>query len=41
LYIHWINEAKRQKTRERRINTVVYRAERNQKPGIDLRVIDV
>jgi len=40
MYIHWINEAKRQKTRERRINTVVYRAERNQKPGIDLRVID-
>ena len=41
MYIHWINEAKRQKTRERRINTVVIRAERNQKPGIDLRIIDV
>jgi len=40
MYIHWINEAKRQKTRERRIKTVVYRAERNQKPGIDLRVIN-
>ena len=40
MYIHWINEAKRQKTRERRIKTIVYRAERNQKPGIDLRVID-
>ena len=40
MYTHWINEAKRQKTRERRIKTVVYRAERNQKPGIDLRVIN-
>jgi uncharacterized protein YdeI (YjbR/CyaY-like superfamily) len=39
IYIHWINEAKREKTRARRINTVVVRAERDLKPGIDLRVI--
>ena len=39
MYIHWINEAKRQDTRERRINTVIYRAEKNMRPGIDLRVI--
>jgi uncharacterized protein YdeI (YjbR/CyaY-like superfamily) len=38
MYIHWINEAKRQDTRERRINTVVYRSEKNLKPGTDLRV---
>ena len=40
IYIHWINEAKRQTTRVRRIKTVVYRAEQNQKPGIDLRVVN-
>jgi uncharacterized protein YdeI (YjbR/CyaY-like superfamily) len=38
IYFHWINEAKRQDTRERRINTVVDRSEKNQRPGIDLRV---
>ncbi|MCW4013234.1 MAG: YdeI/OmpD-associated family protein [Candidatus Bathyarchaeota archaeon] len=40
MYIHWINEAKREKTRERRIYTVVVRSENNQRPGIDLRVIN-
>jgi uncharacterized protein YdeI (YjbR/CyaY-like superfamily) len=39
MYIHWINEAKRQDTRERRIHTVVDRSEKNLRPGIDLRVI--
>lgn len=38
MYIHWINEAKRQDTRERRIHTVVDRSEKNLRPGIDLRV---
>ena len=38
MYIHWINEAKRQDTRERRIRTVVDRSEKSLKPGIDLRV---
>jgi uncharacterized protein YdeI (YjbR/CyaY-like superfamily) len=38
MYIHWINEAKRPETRERRIRTVVERSEGNLKPGIDLRV---
>ena len=38
MYIHWVNEAKRQETRERRIRTVVERSEENLKPGIDLRV---
>ena len=40
MYIHWINEAKRENTRARRIHTVVVRSENNQKPGIDLRVIN-
>jgi uncharacterized protein YdeI (YjbR/CyaY-like superfamily) len=39
MYIHWINEAKRQDTRERRILTVVDRSEKNLRPGIDLRII--
>ena len=39
MYIHWINEAKRQNTRERRIYTVVDRSKKNLRPGIDLRVI--
>ena len=39
MYVHWINEAKRKNTRLRRIKTVVIRSERNQRPGIDLRVI--
>jgi uncharacterized protein YdeI (YjbR/CyaY-like superfamily) len=38
MYIHWINEAKRQDTRERRIYTVVVRSEKDLRPGIDLRV---
>jgi uncharacterized protein YdeI (YjbR/CyaY-like superfamily) len=38
MYIHWINEAKRKNTRERRIYTVVNRSEKNLKPGIDLRI---
>jgi uncharacterized protein YdeI (YjbR/CyaY-like superfamily) len=38
MYIHWINEAKRQATRERRIRTVVDRSEKNLRPGIDLRM---
>ncbi len=36
LYIHWINEAKRQDTRKRRIFTVVDRSSNNFKPGIDI-----
>jgi len=39
MYVHWINEAKRKDTRLRRIKTVVYRSERNQRSGIDLRVL--
>jgi uncharacterized protein YdeI (YjbR/CyaY-like superfamily) len=38
IYIHWVNEAKRLDTRERRIYTVVKRSEKNQRPGIDLRI---
>ncbi|MCX6643060.1 MAG: YdeI/OmpD-associated family protein [Candidatus Bathyarchaeota archaeon] len=38
MYIYWINEAKRQETRERRIYTVVNRSENNMRPGIDLRI---
>jgi uncharacterized protein YdeI (YjbR/CyaY-like superfamily) len=38
MYIYWINEAKRQDTRERRINTVVDRSVKNQRSGIDLTV---
>ena len=37
MYIHWINEAKRQDTRERRIRTVVTRSSKNLRPGINLR----
>ena len=40
MYIHWINEAKREDTRVRRIHTVVVRSMQNKKPGIDLRVIN-
>jgi uncharacterized protein YdeI (YjbR/CyaY-like superfamily) len=39
IYIHLINEAKRQETRERRIFIVVSRSENNLRPGIDLRII--
>jgi uncharacterized protein YdeI (YjbR/CyaY-like superfamily) len=38
MYIHWINEAKRNDTKKRRIYTVVVRSEKNLRPGIDLRV---
>ena len=38
MYIRWINEAKREDTRDRRIYTVVDRSEKNLKPGIDLRI---
>lgn len=38
MYIRWINEAKREDTRERRIYTIVDRSEKNLKPGIDLRI---
>lgn len=38
MYIHWINEAKRQNTRERRIYTVVDRSEKNLRSGINFRV---
>jgi uncharacterized protein YdeI (YjbR/CyaY-like superfamily) len=36
MYIHWINDAKRENTRKRRISRVVCRSEKNLKPGIDL-----
>ena len=36
MYIHWINDAKRAETRERRIKRVVERATQNKKPGIDM-----
>ncbi|MCW4041941.1 MAG: YdeI/OmpD-associated family protein [Candidatus Bathyarchaeota archaeon] len=39
MYIHWINEAKRQDTRERRIHTVVTRSAKNLRPGINLRLV--
>ena len=39
MYIHWVNEAKKRETRERRIHTVVVRAEKKLRPGIGLRVI--
>jgi uncharacterized protein YdeI (YjbR/CyaY-like superfamily) len=39
MYIHWINEAKRQDTRQRRIYTVLVRSELGKKPEIDLRVL--
>ncbi len=38
MYLLWINEAKREDTRERRIYTIVDRSEKNLKPGIDLRI---
>lgn len=39
MYIHWINEAKRRDTRERRIHTVVARSTRNLRPGIKLGIV--
>lgn len=40
MYIHWINEAKRQDTRQRRIRTIVMRCYKNLRPGIDLKTIN-
>ena len=34
LYINWINHAKKEETRQRRITEVVKRAAKNQKPGM-------
>jgi uncharacterized protein YdeI (YjbR/CyaY-like superfamily) len=39
MYIHWINEAKRQDTRDRRIHTVVTRSAQNLRPGIKLKIV--
>ncbi len=36
MYIHWINDAKRDSTRARRIKLVIVRAMENRKPGIDM-----
>ncbi len=36
MYIRWVNEAKRESTRARRIIRVVERSEENKKPGIDM-----
>ena len=36
IYIHWINDAKRDSTRDRRIKRVVARSAENRKPGIDM-----
>jgi uncharacterized protein YdeI (YjbR/CyaY-like superfamily) len=38
MYVYWVNEAKRQDTRQRRIYTVVDRSQKNLRPGINLRV---
>jgi uncharacterized protein YdeI (YjbR/CyaY-like superfamily) len=35
MYIGWVNDAKTENTRMKRITEVVYRSERNIKPGID------
>jgi uncharacterized protein YdeI (YjbR/CyaY-like superfamily) len=40
MYSSWIVDAKRPDTRSRRIRTVVHRSKNNQKPGIDLRIIE-
>ncbi|MBM3292217.1 bacteriocin-protection protein [Candidatus Bathyarchaeota archaeon] len=39
MYIHWLNEAKQQVTRQRRIDTIVDRSEKNLRPGINLRIV--
>ena len=36
MYIGWVNDAKRDATRTRRIKRVVRRSEENKKPGIDM-----
>ena len=35
MYIGWVNDAKTETTRQKRITEVIYRSERNIKPGID------
>jgi uncharacterized protein YdeI (YjbR/CyaY-like superfamily) len=34
-YIYWINSAKQEETRKRRIKEVVNRAKKNKKPGVN------
>lgn len=36
IYLYWINDAKRDATKQRRIEKVVERAEENRRPGIDM-----
>ncbi len=36
MYIGWVNDAKRESTRVRRIKRVIERSEENKKPGIDM-----
>jgi uncharacterized protein YdeI (YjbR/CyaY-like superfamily) len=36
IYIGWVNDAKRESTRVRRIKRVIERSEENKKPGIDM-----
>jgi len=36
MYAHWVNKAKRESTKAKRIKQVVERAEANKKPGIDM-----
>ena len=36
MYVHWINDAKKDETRARRITRVVERAKQGKKPGIDI-----
>jgi uncharacterized protein YdeI (YjbR/CyaY-like superfamily) len=36
MYIAWVNDAKRESTRVRRIKRVIERSEENKKPGIDM-----
>jgi uncharacterized protein YdeI (YjbR/CyaY-like superfamily) len=36
MYIQWVNDAKRDETKTRRIGKVVERAEQNKRPGIDM-----
>jgi uncharacterized protein YdeI (YjbR/CyaY-like superfamily) len=35
MYIGWVNDAKTEATRQKRIKEIIYRSERNIKPGID------
>lgn len=36
IYIHWVNDAKRETTKTRRIKRVVERSRQNKRPGIDI-----